>query len=92
MDKLPTWLRAAVITGAQTFVGTVLALFLAVIPDLLGWVNGGAIPDLATYAKLLAGAVAAFVTGVLTAVYRKVKPIETSYADALDVTTSPEAL
>lgn len=86
MIKLPTWLRAAVITSAQAFAGTVLALFLAVVPELLGWVNGGTIPDLATYAKLLAGATAAFVTGVLTAIYRKLKPIEQSYPDAIETT------
>jgi hypothetical protein len=86
MTRLPTWLRAAIITSAQAFAGTVLALFLAVVPELLGWINGGTIPDLATYAKLLAGAVAAFVTGVVTAIYRKLKPIEQSYPDAIETT------
>lgn len=88
MTWLPVWLRAAVITSAQTFIGTFLALLLAMVPDALDWVNGGAIPDLATYAKLLAAAFAAFITGVVTAAYRRVKPIGTDYPDAMPPTTA----
>lgn len=80
MASLPSWLRAAVITSVQTFVGTFLVTLLGLLGQVQEWVGGGEPPDLTAPAKALASAFVALAVGVVTAVYRKLNPPEDTYA------------
>lgn len=82
MKKLPTWLRAAVTTGLQTLAGLVLLGLLDLALDVQDWVADPTNPvDFSTFAKLVVAAVITFLSGLVTAVYRYLKPIETSYPE-----------
>ena len=81
LQNLPTWLRAAVITGFQTFLGSFLVLLLGLLSDVQDWVDGGAVPNFEWLAKALVSLIIAFVTGVITAAYRTVRPVENTYPE-----------
>ncbi len=82
MKNLPPAIRAAVITSVQTFVGTALVTLLGILGAVQDWVGGGDPPDLTAPAKVVASAAVAVVVGVVTALYRTVKPPAESYPDA----------
>ncbi len=88
MNRLPTWLRAAINTSWQTFLGAFALLLLAALGDAQDWLDTGAAVDVAFYGKALLSLVIAFVAGVITAVFRRVRPAEQAYIDttAVDVT------
>lgn len=82
LSKLPTWLRAAVITGLQTVAGAILLIVLNLALDIQGWVSDRENPvDFSTPAALGGAAVMAFVVGLVTAVYRAVRPVENAYPE-----------
>jgi hypothetical protein len=81
LKQLPTWLRAAVITGFQTFLGSFLVLLLSLVASVNEWIDGGVAPDWSVLAKALSALVLGFVTGVLTAAYRAVRPVENTYPE-----------
>jgi hypothetical protein len=81
LQNLPTWLRAAVITGFQTFLGSFLVLLIGLLSEVQDWVDGGAAPNLEFAAKAIVSLVIAFVTGTLTALYRAVRPVENTYPE-----------
>lgn len=76
---MPNWLRAALITAAQSFAGTVLVGLLGVLDAVNQWAQGGDPPDLSTFSKIVAGAATAAAAGVVTAVVRAIKPPEQTY-------------
>ena len=79
--KLPSWLRAAIVTGWSTFVAAVALPLLGFIDDLQVWIAGnGEPPNVSQLGRLLAAAVLAFVAGVVNAVFRYFRPAETAYA------------
>jgi hypothetical protein len=82
LANLPTWLRAAVITSVQAFVGTFLVTLLGLLGDIQEWVEDSTNPvDLGVPAKAIGSAVVALAVGVVTAVFRAVKPVENSYPE-----------
>lgn len=82
LHRLPTWLRAALITGAQSFAGTVAVGLLGVLDAFNAWAQTGDPVDLSVFAKLVAGAATAAAAGVITAVVRYFKPVENTYPEA----------
>lgn len=88
MSRLPTWLRAAINTAWQSFVGSFALLLLAALGDAQDWLDTGVVPDLAFYRKAILSLVIAFVAAIVTAIFRKVRPAEKAYIDtiAVDVT------
>lgn len=82
LSKLPTWLRAAIITGLQTLAGAVLLIILNLLVDIQSWVSDRSNPvDFSTPAALAGAALLAFVVGVVTAVYRGLRPVENTYPE-----------
>lgn len=81
---MPNYLKAALITAAQTFVASTLATLLGVLGAVQSWVGGGDPPDLTAPAKIVASAFLAAVAGVITAIYRAAKPPETTYTSDVD--------
>lgn len=91
LSSLPTWLRAAVITSGQTFVGSFLVLLLGLLGDVQDWLDGGAAPSLDVAAKALVSLLVAFGTGVITAGYRAVRPVQNTYPELPTDGTPPVA-
>jgi hypothetical protein len=82
MKSLPTWLRAALITGAQALAASLLLILLNLVVDIQSWVSDRSNPvDLSGSAQAVAAAVMTFATFLVTAVYRSVKPVENSYPE-----------
>lgn len=82
MQNLPTWLRAAVITGGQALVGSALLWLLDLVLDVQSWVADPTNPvDISGAGKALVSILFTFVTFVVTAIYRSVKPVENSYPE-----------
>lgn len=89
MIRLPTWLRAAIITGLQALAGVVLLILADLLFDVQDWVADPTNPvDFSGPAKLVFAAVVSFLTGVVTAVYRYLHPVAKSYPDAIDATAT----
>lgn len=89
--RLPTWLRAAIITAAQVLAAAVLAVVLDVLRLLTVWAFGGdppALDDLRAAALAIVGAILVFLTAVVTAIYRRIRPLAASYPDAIDATAT----
>jgi ABC-type uncharacterized transport system permease subunit len=82
LKNLPTWLRAAVITSGQAFVGTFLVTLLGLLGDVQDWVEDNSDPiDLSVPTKALASAVVALAVGIVTAIFRAVRPVENAYPE-----------
>lgn len=81
LRSLPTWLRAAVITAGQTFVGTFLVTLLGVLADVQEWLNDGPAPSLDAPAKAVLSAVVALAVGIVTAAYRALRPVQNTYPE-----------
>lgn len=87
MLKLPTWLRAALITGGQTLAAAVLVVLLDLLFDVQDWVRDPTNPvDLSGAATAVLIALVTFLAGLVTAIYRYVRPVERSYPDAIETT------
>lgn len=82
LKALPTWLRAAVITAGQTAVAALLLVLLDVLFDVQDWVEDPTNPvDLSGAATAAGVVVITFLSGVVTAVVRAVKPPENTYPE-----------
>jgi hypothetical protein len=82
LANLPTWLRAAVITGTQAAVASLTLWLLDVIADVQGWVSDPTNPvDISGAGKALVSILFTAVTFIVTAVYRAWKPVENSYPE-----------
>lgn len=78
---MPSYLKAALITAAQTFIAATLATLLGLLGAVQDWVGGGAPPDITAPAKVVMSALVAAVAGIVTAVWRAMKPPEQDYPD-----------
>jgi hypothetical protein len=82
LAKLPPWLRAAVITAGQTAVGSLLLIGLSLLVDVNGWLADPTNPvDLSGPAKLALGVAVTFVSFVVTAAYRALRPPQNTYPE-----------
>lgn len=81
LKSLPTWLRAAVITSIQTFVAATLVGFINLFGEVQSWVDDGVAPDFSIFARTVASAAIAAAVGVITAVYRVLRPVENAYPE-----------
>lgn len=81
LSKLPTWLRASIITSVQTFVATFTVTLVGVLNDTIEWVQGGSPPELDVPTKAVVAALIAAVSGVVTAVHRAWRPPEDTYPE-----------
>jgi hypothetical protein len=83
LSRIPPWLRAAIITGLQTLVGSLLLIVLSLILDVNDWLSDPTNPvDLSGPAKLALAAVVTFVSFIVTAVYRAIRPPQNTYPEA----------
>lgn len=83
LKSLPTWLRAAVVTGAQAAAASLLLLFLDFLADVQGWIADPTNPvDLSGLGKAAIGVVFTLATFVVTAIVRVVRPAENTYPEA----------
>lgn len=80
--KLPTWLRASLITAFQSFIGALIAFVLSLLKGAMEWVEDGTVPDWSIGTKVFASAVLAIVIGLVTAAYRLARPVENTYPEA----------
>lgn len=76
---IPSWLRAALITAAQSFAGTVLVALLGVLDQVREWTETRNPPDLSAFGSVVVGAATAAAAGVITAIVRAIKPPEHTY-------------
>jgi uncharacterized membrane protein (DUF485 family) len=82
LKNLPTWLRAAVITGAQAAAASLLLLVLDLILDVQDWLSDPTNPvDVSGAGKAALGVLFTLITFVVTAVYRSVRPVENAYPE-----------
>lgn len=81
LKTLPTWLRAAVITSIQTFIAATLVGFINLFGEVQSWVDDGVVPDFSIFARTVASAAIAAAVGVVTAVYRVLRPVENAYPE-----------
>lgn len=72
LDRLPSWLRAGVVTGTFVAVPGFLAALLDVVGDIASWAAGETLhlPDLSTLRAAAVALVAGAITGALNAAYR----------------------
>jgi uncharacterized membrane protein len=88
LQKLPPWLRSAVVTGGQSFIAVFIVALVGLLNAVLGWLNdSGDPPDLGLFALTVLSAGIAFVIGVLTAIHRSVFPPQNTYPEP--PTTTP---
>lgn len=77
---MPSWLRAALITSVQTFLATALVTLLGLLGEIQEWINDSTDePDWSNAAKLVGSAFVAAVSGLITAVWRYLRPPEEDY-------------
>lgn len=82
LKSLPTWLRATVITAGQSLLGGVLAVVLSLLLDVQQWVSDPTNPvDISGAGTAVILLLFTFCTAVVTAIMRKVKPVENSYPE-----------
>lgn len=78
--RLPSWLRAAINTTWQTFLATVIGPLLSWLGRLQAWIEGTSeLPSAQLLGRVLAGAAVAALAGLITAMYRRVRPAEAAY-------------
>jgi hypothetical protein len=82
LQRLPTWLRATVITSGQSLIGGVLAVVVSLLFDVQQWISDP------TNRVDISGAGTAFVlllftfcTAVVTAIQRRLQPPENTYPE-----------
>lgn len=76
---MPSWLKAALITTAQTFLASAFITLTGLLGEIQDWINDGAEPDWSSTAKLLGSAAIAAASGLVTAAWRALKPPEADY-------------
>lgn len=82
LARIPPWLRAALITSGQAAIGSLLLVLLSLVADVNDWLADPTNPvDLSGPAKLVMAAALTFVTGVVTAVYRYLRPPQNTYPE-----------
>lgn len=81
LKSLPTWLRSAVITAVQTFVGVFLASLVNTFGEVQVWIDEGIVPDFSILARTTAGAAVAAFVFVVTAAHRALRPVENTYPE-----------
>lgn len=77
---MPTWLKAALITSAQTFLASAFVTLTGLLAEIQDWINDGVEPHWSNAAKLLGSAAAAAASGVITGIWRALKPPEETYS------------
>lgn len=78
--RLPSWLRAAVNTSWATFLASVVPAILSWMSDLQAAIAAGtALP--APNVRLLAAAAIAAGSGLITAIFRYLRPPEVAYKE-----------
>lgn len=91
LRRIPPWLRAAIITSAQVAAGYLLLIVLNLLFDISAWLSDPTNPvDLSTPAKLAVGVLITFITGVVTAVYRAIRPPQNTYPEMPTVPDPPK--
>lgn len=72
LDRLPSWLRAGVVTGTFVAVPGLIAALLDVVDEVASWAAGEtlALPDLSTLRSAAVAVVAGAISGALNAAYR----------------------
>ena len=80
--NLPPAVRAGVTTAWQTFAGAALLLLLNLLDAVTSWVEGGDPIDWSAQGRAVTSLVVALASGVVTAVYRSIRPPAASYPDA----------
>lgn len=75
LDRLPSWLRAGVVTGAFVAIPGFIATLLDVVNDIASWAAGEtlALPDLSALRAAAVAVVAGGIAGGLNAAYRYVQ-------------------
>lgn len=75
LDRLPSWLRAGVVTGAFVAIPGFLATLTDIVSDIASWAAGEDVPfpDLSTLRAAAVAVVAGAITGGLNALYRWVQ-------------------
>lgn len=80
--KLPTWLRAAIITAIQAALGAFLLWLIDLGADVQDWVSDSSNPvDISGSGRALLGLLIGLCTGVVTGVYRAIRPVENDYPE-----------
>jgi hypothetical protein len=82
LQRLPTWLRAAIITSGQAVIGSIVVIFVGMLTDIQDWVGDPTNPvDFPAYGAALGGLLVSFVIGLVTAVHRYFAPAPNTYPE-----------
>lgn len=82
LKRLPTWLRAAVISGVQALVAALAVIVLALLVDVQAWLSDPTDPvNFSGQAAAAGAALIAFVQGVVVAIHRAARPPENTYPE-----------
>lgn len=82
LARIPPWLRAALITGGQALIGSLLLILVSLAADVNDWLSDPTNPvDISGPAKLAMAAAITFVTFLVTAVYRAIRPPQNTYPE-----------
>lgn len=80
--KLPTWLRAAIITAVQALAGAALLWLIDLAADVQDWISDPANPvDISGAGRALIGLLIGLCTGIVTGVYRALRPVQNDYPE-----------
>lgn len=82
LQSLPTWLRAAVISGAQALGASLLVIVLATLVDVQAWLSDPTDPiEFSGQAAAAGAAIVAFAQGITVAIHRALRPVENTYPE-----------